>query len=617
MQQLHNHRLYQRTIITIICVAVLVGSSVAILTVVPPITAQAQAPAPTPKPGFPLPLLGNIVRSSSVALGDLNGDGIADIVVGSTDGRVHAYTGTGQPIWSVQPSTTPIESKAAIGDLDGNGTNEVVVTAGSTFAPTLPGALFIFEHTGALRCKFTPFSFNNNNIPSGIYSSPALVDLDGNGQLEIVFGGYDAHVHFLNNDCTPRLSFFVRDTVWSSPAIADLDGDGSPEITIGIDTHLEPAFGTTNGGRILVYRADGTMMPGFPVQIDEVIYSSPAIGDIDGDGDLEIVVGTGTCWSNPACVPPGYELNPNAGRKLNAWHHTGQPVAGWPIPVTANAFASPALGQLDNDPALEVVVNLEDGWVHALKGNGTPVPGWPVKPFTPAAPDGVSTVSFPTPASPLIADLTGDGRNEVVLPSNFEIVVWDRNGQQLTRTTFPPPPEKWVLETFFTLNSAPAIGDVDGDGFLDLIAASGMNGSTGGLFAWSLAAPATTKQDWPEFRRNRLNEARLLTPRVTTSTRQIRALVEPGRQQSTSLSLTDAAGGSLTWQAQSDQAWLQLTPTNGTTPATLQITFQAAELDAGAYQGTIRITSDGPPLTINVQMQVGSLNRIYLPLIVR
>lgn len=587
-----------------------------------PIAAAQAGSAPTVKPGFPVTLPGASVRGSSVALGDLTGDGVPDMVVGGSDGRLHAYTGTGQPIWSLPLGAASIEGKAAIGDLDGDGSNEVVVGLGSTFTPQAPGALYVLEHTGAVRCSFTPGSFNNNNIPSGIVSSPSLADLDrnDNGRLEIVFGGYDATVRVLNDDCTVVWEKFVRDTVWSSPAVADLDNDGVAEIIIGIDTHLEPGFGTTNGGRLQVYRANGDLFPGFPIQIDEVIYSSPAIGDIDGDGDLEIVVGTGTCWSNPACVPPGYTLNPNAGRILNAWHHTGAAVAGWPIRLPNNAYASPALGNLDADPQPEIVVNTEnDATVYAFNSDTSAVPGWPTTPRTPAGPDG-STVSFPTPASPLIADLDGDGQNEVLVPSNFEVVVWNRAGQQITRPTFPPQPRLWLLETQFTVNSTPAIGDVDGDGLLELVAASGMDASpaVGGLFVWDLSTPASTTQDWPQFRRDVINHARLLNPKLSVESEQVSLLLEQGGQASATVTLTDLAGGVLAWSAASSEPWLVVAPENGTTPGTLQITGAAADLTPGTYQGSVTVTSGSDSLTINVQMRVvQELNRIYLPFVRR
>jgi hypothetical protein len=591
---------------------------------VAPATTQAQssvAAAPTAKPGFPIALAGSVVRTP-IALGDLNGDQIPDIVVGDSSGIVHAYTGSGQHLWHYDTGDMSASGKAAIGDLDGNGTNEVVIGMGSTFTPQAHGGLYVFEHTGALRCSFDPSDFDNDGWRDGIFSSPAIADLDqnDNGRLEIVFGGFDGYVRALHDDCSVYWEHFVRDSVWSSPAIADLDNNGSPEVVIGVDSHLEPAFGTENGGILHVYRADGqTELPGFPIQIDEVIYSSPALGDIDGDGDLEIMVGTGTCWSNPACVPPGYEVNPNAGRYLNAWHHTGQTVANWPRPVAHNAFASPALADLDADNLPEIIVNTEDGYVYAFNGDGSPVSGWPVLPYTPADPNG-NTVSLPTSASPIVADLDGNSTPEVVLPSNWELVVWNTSGQQLSRQTFPPPPGAWIFETQYSLGSTAAVGDIDGDGLNELLAASALSGGTqGAIYAWDLEAPTDpATMPWPAFRRSPDNHARLLTSALQASTERISCILLVGEQIVKDVQLTDQAGSNLSWFAQSNASWLTLNDLSGTTPSSLQISINSAGLAPGIYEDTVTLFGGNQTLPIKVRMTVAAeLNELYLPAIKR
>ena len=68
-----------------------------------------------------------------------------------------------------------------------------------------------------------------------------------------------------------------------------------------------------------------------------MVYSSPALGDLDGDGHLEVVVGSDD-------------------GKVYAWHHDGTPVAGWPQTTGDVVDSSPALGDLDGDGHLEVVV---------------------------------------------------------------------------------------------------------------------------------------------------------------------------------------------------------------------------------------------------------------------
>jgi hypothetical protein len=159
---------------------------------------------------------------SSPALGDIDGDGMVEVVVGSDDNNVYALYGSdGAMKWSFKTGDW-VYSSPALGDIDGDGRVEVVVGSFDRYVYALNGS------DGTMK-----WSFKADFVI--MYSSPALGDIDGDGMVEVVVGSHDSNVYALNGyNGGKKWSFKITDFgAESFPALGDIDSDGMVEVVVG------------------------------------------------------------------------------------------------------------------------------------------------------------------------------------------------------------------------------------------------------------------------------------------------------------------------------------------------------------------------------------------------
>jgi len=387
------------------------------LPLVPSCPQDPNLPVP---PGECMDLLHDVTRGSfaSPVLVDLDNDGKLEIVLAAFDGNLYVYNSDGTqhsgfPVKIHSPlayKTDHIITTPAVGDLNKDGIPDLLIGSNETIKDQGSiGFFYAVDGRGMNAPGGNPYLTNwPLQIPSeytlpivgqGTNSSPAIFDIDGDGNPDAFMQGNAQGPLVVPGNPGPQsgasapstqlplrpgssspgfdsgglygaLSNATRGDImlplFSHPSVGDLDQDGTPDVVmsgsgLSLAGNMESTLPRPFQHLLAMWNGkSGQMMPGSPFVVEDYSFlTNQAIADISGDNYPEVIMGTG-------------------GYFVHAVDACGREAANWPKFTGGWMTATPAVGDINGTHSLDVVEATRDGYLYAwsTKGTDTGVVQW-------------------------------------------------------------------------------------------------------------------------------------------------------------------------------------------------------------------------------------------------
>jgi pSer/pThr/pTyr-binding forkhead associated (FHA) protein len=368
-------------------------------------------------------------NTSSVAIGDINNDGVNDVVYFNSAGLLCAWDGRkGTPLWKPVEIYNSGKSSPVLYDMNNDGILDIVVVSDASMLFVIDGAT-----GGIIRREIL-----GGNVAE---LSPVVCDLNGDGLPDVVVCSQEGTVHFVYAPGFDRkmekFSVDVDGPVYASPVVIKTKNISPLVVVCSYNSKLYVIDGITREKKTvdLVEKTGKVHLMSAP----------PAIGDLNGDGVPEIVV-----LSN---VPQYVSVIDIAHFDVN-WTYFVEPIP----PSGIKHTAPPLITDINGDGLGDVVIFSANGKVYGLKGKtGYPAGELLLKMDVPGGGRLISP--------PALVNSNQDGMSDIVFGTE--------TGNIFVARSFPQRKSMEIISTIKASNvpitSSVAIGDVTGDGMVKIV----------------------------------------------------------------------------------------------------------------------------------------------------
>jgi outer membrane protein assembly factor BamB/PKD repeat protein len=356
---------------------------------------------------------------SPPTVSDINGDGENEVIFGSNDGHLYVLDRFGSELWNFE-TEGPVINQPTIGDVDGDDLPEIVF--GGYYHHTGDPFLYVLNaEDGSLLWTYESGSPGDEH--RGFQASPLLHDVTGDGAQDVLIGSQDHHFYCFNGPTgniiwkSAIFNHFVR----ASSPMGDIDLDGELEIIV-IDNHAE----------VRTYEAKTGNLE-WITDLGHAVEATPVIADLDADPEDEIVffvVGSINITGDAIVL-----------------NHDGSEL--WRSSAHTYFYTSPAIINVDSNPTLDIIGgDTDDHTIIAYKGDDGTILWETILPDSTWSQGDLVT-----------SDIDSDGVIEVICGAHPNLYCLNTESGEI----------EWTFATNDHIWGQPTVADLEQDGLAEIL----------------------------------------------------------------------------------------------------------------------------------------------------